>query len=106
MGLRIDIKDGAGNSFYGTKLYGYCDEEGCKSFQYLVEIGKFDGDEIFCGCCNENPILLNAEQFCKFIKLYSDDLDMVMGTMDTPLIEEEAIKKLLSTQNDKHIEWS
>lgn len=46
MGYRIMIEDDNNNSFYGTKVYGYVDHEKCRSYKYLVKIGKFTGDEV------------------------------------------------------------
>lgn len=33
--------------FYATKLYGYYDNTKLLSYNYLVQIGKFEGDEFF-----------------------------------------------------------
>lgn len=108
MGYRMEIKDGAGNYFYGTKLYGYVEHEELESYQYLVELGKFDGWEFFIDG-NHYPILLNAQQFDRFIHLYAKEYDEEQSTYPDwdgrTLLEDPKIVELLSTPNDKHIEW-
>ena len=49
MGYRPTFKclDDSVLEFYGTKLYGYCDESKCLSYQYLLEIDKIDCDAIW-----------------------------------------------------------
>nr|DAW55015.1 MAG TPA: hypothetical protein [Caudoviricetes sp.] len=76
MGYRPTFKclDGSGLEFYGTKLYGYCDETKCFSYQYLLEIGKIDFDTIWDYGC-DNSIILSPTQFATFVTLYEVDMN-------------------------------
>ena len=77
MGYRLNIDKIKNNEtfklFYGTKLFGYCDETKLLSYKYLIQIGKFEGNEIFdYGVTND--IELNYEEFKIFCILYDYDL--------------------------------
>lgn len=77
MGYRLNIskdKEDKETLFYGTKLYGYCnDNKKLLSYNYLIQIGKFEGNEIFdYGVTND--IELNYEEFKIFCILYDYDL--------------------------------
>lgn len=108
MGYRIIIEDKDNNFFYGTKLYGYVDHEKCLSYKYLVKIEKFTGEEFFFDCI-DNEITLSADQFNKFIHLYSKEWEKEKrryGDWDNrTLLQEPEIIKLLSNNNDKRISW-
>lgn len=83
MGLRLDVysKDRKIN-FYGTKHYGYnfvfADQEKAKcfpSFNYLMELGKIDIEDLWDYGCSPT-IELTAEEFEHFITLYSKEVEM------------------------------
>lgn len=76
MGYRLNIskdKEDKETLFYATKLYGYYDNTKLLSYNYLVQIGKFEGDEFFCYGAS-NDIELNLEEFKIFCILYDYDL--------------------------------
>lgn len=115
MGYRIDIKDQHGNRYYGTKLYGYVDEDKLQSYQYLIKIGKFNGwSEIFVDGC-DNKITLTAKEFEVFIKLYSQEWDKELDRwkpemfgnqwIGKHLITEPEIVEMLKNTDDKIISW-
>lgn len=109
MGYRLNIsKDKEDNEtlFYGTKLYGYCDHTKLLSYNYLVQIGKFEGDEFFCyGATND--IELNLEEFKIFCILY--DYDLFKNTEICQIHEFlslDVIQKALNMKLEKYyISW-
>lgn len=105
MGYRLSIDDGV-NKFYGTKLYGYTDHTDFLSYEYLVEIGKADGTEFYDDGI-ENEIVLDSEQFKKFISLYNFDLFFNNTMYDIfNLFENTDIQKLVNTKFDKVVSWN
>ena len=73
MGYRLNIEQNEQTILYGSKLYGYCNENKLKSYHYLIGIGKFTGNEFF-DYGHDNRITLNSNQMKKFIKYYARDL--------------------------------
>ena len=60
--------------YYGTKLYGYVENEDLLSYLYLVSTGKCINDYYFdYGSSIEIP--LNKKELTIFLNLYSMDLD-------------------------------
>lgn len=109
MGYRLDIVGKkTKKTFYGTKLYGYTDEERLRSYQYLIGIGKFNGDEYF-SYCNFNEITLDNNQFKEFIKLYNEDYNNDRGSYFPEsknfVINNEEIQELLNSDEDKIVSW-
>ena len=109
MGYRLEVTDLANhNRYYGTKHYGYVINENEKklgSYKYLLSIEKFCGDEFFeYGC--ENTCILNAEQFRKFIELYNEEyLSGISWKFPHNILEEDEMKVIYESQNDKRIRW-
>ena len=114
MGYRMNIVDtqNPAISYYGTKLYAYCDMSELKSYKYLDEIGIIDklvtGEEsdgyfdkedaqMLWVCGYENRFTLTAEQFREFIKLYQEDLQCT--------IDDDRIKQLIESNSDKELYW-
>lgn len=105
MGYRLGIRDGL-HEFYGTKLYGYTDHTDFLSYKYLIEIGKADGEEFYDYGC-ENEIVLNSEEFKKFVALYNFDLFFSdMGYDPINIFEYPEIKELITTKFDKVVSWN
>ena len=114
MGIRIDITGvESGINYYGQKLYGYVDKETTEkltSLKYLIETGKymnlaFDLADPLCHNCDTQ---ITAEEFKKFCELYADDLEKYYPYGDYKkewFLENEDIKKLLETEEDKILCW-
>ena len=94
--------------FYGTKLYGYVDNKKLLSYNYLVQIGKLEGDECFCYGAS-NDIELNYEEFKIFCTLYDNDLFnyfVIYNWSPNDFLELPEIKKLFKMKLDKYyISW-
>lgn len=78
MGYRLCVeKVGDSNpNYYGTKLYGCCDEEKLKSYQWLIKKGYLKENEYYSWSYgSDNAILMRAEDFREFAKLYEEDLN-------------------------------
>ena len=74
MGYKLNISKDNETLFYSTKVYGYVyNKKELLSYNYLVQIGKFKGDEVFCYTVS-NDIELNLEEFKIFCILYDYDL--------------------------------
>lgn len=111
MGYRlwIEDKDDERLGFYGTKLYGYVrDERKLRSYEYLVRIGKFDGNETFT-YGYDNEIELTAEEFKKFAEAYDEDYyDANDKDKDCPrgwFVGNPDIAKLMASDADKIVSW-
>ena len=107
MGYRLSIENESKTiEFYGTKHYGYSfvfKSDGMKypSYRYLIKLKKITGGECWdYGCSPE--IILTAEQFEHFIKLYSKELEEIDGYL---LISEKEIAELLKSNERKIISW-
>ena len=78
MGYRLDIgkikEDKIEPLYYGTKLYGYGDEEEFISYLYLISIGKLKGDEYF-NYGSGIQFALNKKEFTIFCNLYNIDMN-------------------------------
>ena len=105
--------------YYGTKLYGYidndydCPEKELKSYKYLLEIGAIskEEDEDICyfgyGFEHQN-YHVTKEQFEKFIEYYMQDMEdnFYDKTWFNGLKEfKEEIKPALEYDGDKYISW-
>lgn len=78
MGYRLGVKtidenDNIKDIYYGTKLYGYVDEQDLLSFKYLVILNKLDEDAYF-NYGASHRIFLTYDEFKLFIYLYNEDL--------------------------------
>lgn len=121
MGYRLNIEDKENNlSFYGTKLYGYVnDERELRSYKYLMELGKVTERQAVFEEWDypwRNDIILNSTQFAEFIRLYLIDL-CEKGFFKTYRIWESDAKtlewidnmilfdKLKNTKSEKHLWW-
>lgn len=100
MGYRLNVKcNDTGLEFYGTKLYGYVnDERTLKSYKYLKQIGKFNGNEHF-DYRYENKLVLSFLDFSRFIKLYFYDLQQTDEKLNLEL------RELSKQPGDKTIWW-
>lgn len=107
MGYRLSIKDLGDTSlkFYGTKLYGYCEDlKVLSSYKYLKKLGKITDDTMWLyGCGNE--IILTANEFIKFIKLYDFDFKREYGIGLTTCLDYEILNKISNTDFEKEISW-
>lgn len=106
MGYRLGItNEDETIQFYGTKHYGYSFEiakfgaERYPSVKYLIDLGKLDENAIF-DYGFDNTLVLTAEEFEKFIKLY--DLEYHRGNL---LLLDENIKALLKDKGNKKLDW-
>lgn len=110
MGYRLDINIKNGNEtknlFYGTKLYGYCDEMLLSSYKYLIEINKFDGSEYF-GYGATNEIELNYIEYITFICLYNQDLNNYgkYNEKDSFIKDNDIINSILNRHETYLIDW-
>ena len=106
MGYRLEIS-AVKYRACGGKLYGYSDEKELKSHKYLVEKGYLDGDEYF-GYGFNPSILLRADEFKEFIKLYNEDYNesrQLEGEDKDCIINDRNIKELLENDENKLLEW-
>lgn len=106
MGYRLEIKKivETDNSelkiidiFYGTKLYGYEEENTLLSYIYLVSIGKLEHDEYF-GYNSNQMICLNKKEFTIFSYLYNMDYNNYKTPYEKKIddfINQESIKQEL-----------
>lgn len=100
------------NIYYGTKLFGYEEEEKLLSYMYLKSAGKLNGDEFF-DYSSDISIPLNQVELTIFLNLYNIDFKKYNETEQNYILEQEKIKKeLLEDINDFNpaitylIEWS
>lgn len=104
MGYRLSVEKVGDRypCYYGTKLYGYVnDETELKSYQWLVKEGFLKADEIYVWdyCC-ENPILMRVEDFKIFAKLYNEDLNKILPNFKKDyFIKDEDIQQFLALDN-------
>lgn len=107
MGYRLEISETEYKAC-GGKLFGYCDEEELKSHKYLLDKGYLDGDEYF-NYGFEGNIVLRADEFKEFIKLYNEDMNeqrAPYGCIEKDcIINSEDIQELLKSDKDKLIQW-
>ena len=98
-------------SYYGSQSYfTYRENKLIPSIQYLVDIGKYmnlvseeDKHDFMRHDCNTE---ITAEEFKKFCKLYADDLEKYyQGYNKEWFLEDENIKKLLESKNNKILFW-
>lgn len=78
MGYRLTVEKVGKDkpSYYGTKLYGYCEEEKLESYQWLIKNGYLDKDKYYSWSYGSDiAILMRAEDFREFAKLYEEDLN-------------------------------
>lgn len=130
MGYRMEVTDAVtGQSCYGTKVFGYFNDDVLASLAYLKSLNRWGKDEdgeidlpfFEYGCDNE--IRLSASEFAKFIRLYCEDMekdnpglwvaipwrDMLEGIPGE--IETEThwwisrIAPIYQTKNDKILRW-
>ena len=117
MGYRLSIdrikNNETINLFYGTKLYGYCDHTKLLSYNYLLQIGKFEGNEVFDYCIT-NEIELNYLEFKIFCILYDYDYDLIRLIIDKNIynwslhefLSLDEIQQALNMKLEKyHISW-
>lgn len=101
MGYRLFVeKVGKDNpKYYGTKLYGYYDEKKLKSYQLLIKKGYLNENKYYnwwsYSC--DNAILMRAEDFREFAKLYEEDLNQYYEDDHNPadFIEDEDIQAFM-----------
>lgn len=97
MGYRLTISK-LDMVFYGTKLFGYMDDEKVlKSYQYLIKKEYLTGDE-FWDYSFDNAIAMLKTDFMEFRELYAQDLrdynDGAEDSADWFLKETEELTKL------------
>lgn len=104
MGYRLEISKIKYNTS-GGKLYGYTETDNLKSFKYLYDKRYIDKNEFWSYGFNPQ-IVLNANEFKEFIKLYICDLKEYYnyGEEEKSEIIENLIK-LSKTKDDKLLEW-
>ena len=104
MGYRlcVDMVGHESPSFYGTKLYGYVDnEKQLKSYQWLLEKGFLSKNKtyIWTYCC-ENPIHMTVKDFKEFAVLYDKDCEET-GYPPNSFLEDSSIKEILNLEDDE-----
>ena len=103
MGYRLEVREIKEKPyFYGTKLFGYFDPNILDSLKFLIEKKYLDDDVIF-DYCFENMIIINANDFREFCRLY--DADMKKVGIEYSLTENLEIQKMLSSNEDKILCW-
>lgn len=117
MGYRLNIdkiENGKiKNIYYGTKLYGYCDEADLLSFIYLNSIGKVDYDQYF-NYGSSIEITLDQREFTIFANLYELDLKNIPTEIWGGHYEEdfdflsikEIADELLDSLDDYRDDWN
>ena len=107
MGYRLNVQMVGDNTpkYYGTKLYGYEDEAKLKSYQWLINEGFLDANQTYVwGYDFVNPILMKAEAFKIFAKLYNEDLNkFLIPQMRDYFIKDEDIQQFLQLEDWKLI---
>ena len=99
MGYRLTVEKVGDKEpkYYGTKLYGYCDEEKTKSYQWLIKNNYLNKNEhYYWHDCSDNAILMRAEQFREFAKLYQEDLKDRYETSENLFIEDKDIQAFMN----------
>lgn len=106
MGYRLNIKDLKTNyAYYGTKLYGYVlSEKELPSYNYLCDIGKFNGEEIF-DYSFDKSIELCYDEFMNFILLYLRDYHNFRNGNVFTFEDFDKLKYILNTEGNKIIWW-
>ena len=116
--LSIECKNNPELRYYGTKLYGYVEDESkLLSYEYLKRIGKLDEivnldvnnfesvEDIKWDYCFDCHFVLTAEQFATFIGLYAQDLcDKYDSIFAFSFLRK--IVRIIAEPGDKIIEWS
>lgn len=109
MGYRLDVRNESDieckNSYYGTKHYGYSfcfHDEGMEyeSYRYLFKLGKVTEDVTFI--CSSPEIILTADEFEHFIKLYAKEF---MDMCGYNILEEPIMVDLINSKERKIISW-
>lgn len=97
MGYRLAVDQVGGTlSYYGTKLYGYVeDETALKSYKFLRDNGYFDDDDILFTYGASHDTVMDVCEFRKFAMLYNEDLNEYCEEKDF-FINDETIKKVFS----------
>ena len=105
MGYRLEIKAGD-KRFYGTKIFGYFDNEELRSYWVLRAYKKVTEDTYWRDCF-ENKIILNECEFNIFIDAYISDLEAsdregLEFDVEETIEELRAFKKIAGA---KEISW-
>ena len=106
MGYRLNIKcfSDPQLKFYGTKLYGYQAPEKLKSKQYLKSLfPDYDYDASYWE--GDPNLILTADEFEYFIKLYADDWYEYSGQLLSQHENWGSIELMLRSPFDKEISW-
>lgn len=103
MGYRLNVEMVGKSSpkYYGTKLYGYVNETQLESYQWLIKEGFLDANEeyIWDYCC-DNPILMRAEDFKIFAKLYNEDFNnFIAEPFKDHFIKDKDIQQFLQLED-------
>ena len=109
MGFRLSVtcKDNEAITFYGSKLYGYVeDETKLESWKYLKELGKLDeismGDEYAWWGGYVGDIELDEKEFNLFIGYYTKDLVDKYGDASDFM---KGIYPILNEPGGKIVSW-
>lgn len=111
MGFRIFIENKSHTlAFYGTKHYGYCsvDIAELPSFKYLESIRKVESEDSLTLDAGVyfDPIILTAEQFNTFIKLYNEEyMSGISWNQPGNMLEDDEMIKLMNDKEDKEVSW-
>lgn len=120
MGYRLDVYDAEDEkiNIYGTKLYGYLDDEEFDtllSLHYLIRLRKIEYDERFyynLAYCYPARIRLDANQYRIFITYYIQDLQGPIYKSDSffeyahQCFDANTFDKLFYSGSDKLITWT
>ena len=108
MGYRLYVNaDAQPDKVYsGYKLYGYVEPDKLSSLQYLESLGKVNDDCYFFDYGDDPAIVLTAEEFRKFAKLYdADRLNAALFSDVKTLYEQENWKELVDLPKNKTLHW-
>ena len=96
MGYRLEVTQVGGTlSYYGTKLYGYVeDETALKSYKFLRDNGYFDADDVVFTYGASHDTVMDVVDFRVFAELYNEDLNEYCEEKDF-FINDETIRKIL-----------
>lgn len=111
MGYRLGIKtidenDNIKEIYYGTILYGYCDELNLLSFKYLVVLNKIEEDTFF-DYGAKNRFFLTYDEFMLFIYLYNEDLKKYQSVYFKEQSEDIFLKNFynINVEDTYILEW-
>lgn len=106
MGYRLEVEQVGGKLyFYGTKLFGYEDEEKLKSYKFLIKNKYLDEYSTFFNYNHSNDFVMEIKDFREFVKLYNEDLNnfTFYSNEKDRFIKDKTIQKFLKLEDDDRV---